>query len=343
MGKTELDKVSFASYGIAGIALLSALPLELMSALLGGLLVYNIVFFGADRLCRMKFLPNNKRAKMFLLVVVSLVVIAVFGIGGLLFASFLSDGPESLVGLIKHVAEVINTSRESIPLWIQKYLPSSIDDWQNEAHGWLLSNALYLSKLGRNAGLFLIHLVFGMVIGGMIALHTTDSESKAPLTKALNERTRFLSLAFHDIVFSQIKISALNTVLTGVFLAVFMPLLGYHLPLIKTMIVMTFVVGLLPIVGNIVSSTVVVLISLGVSLGAAVFSLIFLIVIHQLEYFVNARIIGSRIRAQSWEILTSMLIMEAAFGLPGLVAAPIYYAYIKYELADKKLISLQRF
>ena len=33
-----------------------------------------------------------------------------------------------------------------------------------------------------------------------------------------------------------------------------------------------------------------------------------------------------------------MLVMEAAFGLPGLVAAPIYYAYLKAELAQRGLI-----
>jgi hypothetical protein len=27
--------------------------------------------------------------------------------------------------------------------------------------------------------------------------------------------------------------------------------------------------------------------------------------------------------------------MEAAFGIPGLVAAPVYYAYIKRELVDQ--------
>ncbi len=30
--------------------------------------------------------------------------------------------------------------------------------------------------------------------------------------------------------------------------------------------------------------------------------------------------------------------MDAAFGIAGLVAAPIYYAYLKDELAHKKLI-----
>jgi predicted PurR-regulated permease PerM len=33
-----------------------------------------------------------------------------------------------------------------------------------------------------------------------------------------------------------------------------------------------------------------------------------------------------------------MITLEAAFGITGLIAAPIYYAYIKSELADTKLI-----
>lgn len=33
-----------------------------------------------------------------------------------------------------------------------------------------------------------------------------------------------------------------------------------------------------------------------------------------------------------------MLAMEAAFGIAGVVAAPIYYAYIKAELAERGLV-----
>jgi predicted PurR-regulated permease PerM len=57
-------------------------------------------------------------------------------------------------------------------------------------------------------------------------------------------------------------------------------------------------------------------------------------VIHKLEYFLNARIVGSQIAARAWELLLAMLVMEAAFGIPGVVAAPIYYAYLKRELSD---------
>jgi hypothetical protein len=33
-----------------------------------------------------------------------------------------------------------------------------------------------------------------------------------------------------------------------------------------------------------------------------------------------------------------MLVMDAIFGIPGVVAAPIYYAYLKNELSAQKLI-----
>ena len=64
----------------------------------------------------------------------------------------------------------------------------------------------------------------------------------------------------------------------------------------------------------------------------------FLVVIHKLEYFLNARIVGAQIRAHAWEVLLAMLVMEVAFGLPGVVAAPIYYAYLKQELMDRGLV-----
>ena len=144
--------------------------------------------------------------------------------------------------------------------------------------------------------------------------------------------------AFRRVVFAQVRISALNTILTAAYLLVVLPIGGVHLPLAKTMVALTFLVGLLPVVGNLVSNTVIVILSLSVSLPVAVGSLVFLIVIHKLEYFLNAHIVGSRVHAHAWELLLAMLVMEAAFGIPGLVAAPIYYAYIKDELMSRKLV-----
>jgi predicted PurR-regulated permease PerM len=114
--------------------------------------------------------------------------------------------------------------------------------------------------------------------------------------------------------------------------------MGIHIPLAKTLVVITFIVGLLPVIGNLISNTAITIAGLSVSLGVGVAALGFLILIHKLEYFLNARIVGTQIRSRAWELLVAMLLVEAAFGLPGLVAAPIYYAYLKGELEAERLI-----
>lgn len=152
------------------------------------------------------------------------------------------------------------------------------------------------------------------------------------------KRISLLSQAFRNIVFAQVKISTINTVFSAIFLLGVLPLCGIYIPLAKTLVVFTFIFGLLPVIGNLISNTIVFISGLSVSLGVALIALLYLIVIHKFEYFLNARIVGTKINAHSWEILLAMLIFEAAFGLAGVVAAPIYYAYLKSELREAKLI-----
>jgi predicted PurR-regulated permease PerM len=67
-------------------------------------------------------------------------------------------------------------------------------------------------------------------------------------------------------------------------------------------------------------------------------ALLYLIVVHKFEYFLNAKIVGSQIKARAAELLLAILVMEAAFGITGLIAAPIFYAYLKEELRSRALI-----
>jgi predicted PurR-regulated permease PerM len=185
--------------------------------------------------------------------------------------------------------------------------------------------------------------MIGLIIGGMIVLADPTQgyrpgRAPGPLAGALEARVTLLGRAFRRVVFGQVRISALNTILTSIYLAAILPLFGINLPLVKTMIAVTFLVGLLPVLGNLISNTIIVVVSLSVSLWVALASLAFLIAIHKLEYFINARIIGGQIRARAWELLLAMLVMEAAFGIPGVIAAPIYYAYLKNELTARGLI-----
>ncbi|MGH8459482.1 MAG: hypothetical protein ACRESV_09035, partial [Nevskiales bacterium] len=191
---------------------------------------------------------------------------------------------------------------------------------------------------GAEAGRAVVLVLIGMVMGAMIALRGWQSTELGPLGQALAERVARLSASFSRIVFAQVRISLVNTFFTLLYLAVVLPLLGIHIPLTKTLVVLTFVCGLLPIVGNLISNTVITIVSLSHSLELAAASLGYLVLIHKLEYFLNARIIGGRIHAQAWELLLAMLMMEAAFGIPGLVAGPMYYAYLKDELKAKEWV-----
>lgn len=318
------------------IGLLAVIPLGLLPALLGGLLIYQLVEFGARVLERVGV--NPLMAKVILVVLLGVSVLTALALCIALMAAHINEGPESVVVLLQRMADVVDKGRTYLPPWALGYLPENIDEWQIEASNWLRNNAHQLSVIGRDVGKLIMHILLGMIIGGMIALNPAFQYVGGPFAQALRMRINLLDSAFRRIVFSQIRISALNTVLTGIFLMIVMPLLGMALPLVKTMIVVTFIVGLLPIVGNLISNTVIFLIALSVSPTAAISAITFLVIIHKLEYFINARIIGSQIRARAWEILLAMLIMEAAFGLAGLVAAAIYYAYLKDELAAQKLI-----
>jgi predicted PurR-regulated permease PerM len=139
------------------------------------------------------------------------------------------------------MADVVDTGKNYLPLWVQEYIPSNMNEVQTASSEWLRKNAGNLSVIGGDIGIFLIHIIIGMIIGGMIALHHEIRGERGIFAQALGERVEQISQAFRRIVFSQVRISALNTVLTGIFLVLVMPLLGHPLPLTKVMIAVTFV------------------------------------------------------------------------------------------------------
>ncbi len=317
--------------------LLLVLQLHLLPALLAGLLVAQLVHLLAPRFVIGRL--DHIWAKV---LVVSLITLTVLGaLGGLTAGVILYLRTEGgLAGLLTKMAEIIENSRELLPLWAAEWLPQGDESVIRAGLvEWLRTHAQDIRKLSGDAGRGLLHFIIGLIIGSFVALREArPHQTLAPLAQAMCERVNRLGEAFRRVVFAQTRISALNALLTAAYLLLVLPAFGVHLPFTKTMIVVTFVVGLLPVLGNLISNTVIVVISLSHSLHVAAASLAFLVVIHKLEYFVNARIIGGQIQARAWELLIAMLVMEAAFGVQGVIAAPIIYAYIKKELSDRELI-----
>lgn len=333
---TDAPKIYAVTQTLVIAGLVGALTLGLLPALLGGLLVYYLVDGGGKLMERSK-VPQSWSKPLFLTILVASFA-GLITTGVLASLSFISDGSDSFVELFHRVADIVGQVRDYLPEWMLHYMPANTREWQEAIADWLRENAGKFSVFGQEVGLFLVRLLIGMIIGAMVALKPGFKNSSGPLAVALSHRITFLGEAFKRIVFSQIRISALNTFLTALFLLLVLPVLGYSLPLAKTMILVTFIVGLLPIIGNLISNAMIFLIALSVAPIAAVWSITFLIVVHKLEYFINAQIIGTRIKAKAWELLMAMLVMETMFGIPGLIAAPIYYAYIKDELSAQRLI-----
>jgi predicted PurR-regulated permease PerM len=331
-------KHEWTAWLLMTVALVYTLTAKLLPALLAGLLVYELVATLAPRFVGGRL--SHSRAKIVVVALISATVLAIL-IGAVVgaVAYYKAEGG-SYAALLGKMAEVIENSRAMLPAVIAQYLPQG-DESQIRATlvEWLREHAQEIKTFGGNAGHALAMIVIGLIIGSFVALNEgREKHTLGPLAQAMTERVNHLGESFRRVVFAQVRISLLNTFLTGLYLALVLPSFGVQLPFIKTMIVITFVAGLMPVIGNLISNTVIVIISFNHSLHVSFASLAFLVIIHKLEYFVNARIIGGQIKAYTWELLTAMLVMEAAFGVQGVIAAPVYYAYLKLELGEKRMI-----
>ncbi len=329
--------IRWISYLLAAVALLLVIDLHLLPALLAGLLVYELVR-ASTPLFGQRISGDRARVVVVALlgaIVVGLLILLILGT----ISFFRSELGNPEVLWQQQLMPLVEKARQQLPPILVNNLPDSVDDLRVGAFEMARRHSGTLQLAGKGAVRVFVHIIIGLVLGAIIALsRTRPPHQVGPLAAALGRRCQLLAEAFHNIVFAQIKISLINTLFTAIFLLGVLPLLGIHVPLAKTLVVLTFIFGLLPVVGNLLSNTAVCIAALSVSLGVGVAALCFLVLIHKLEYFLNARIVGSQIHARAWELLIAMLLMEAAFGLTGVIAAPIYYAYLKSELDAERLL-----
>lgn len=182
-----------------------------------------------------------------------------------------------------------------------------------------------------------VYLIIGMVVAISIYL---SKESDYIGREAVDlyhrsffevrERFKTLYLSFKTVMGAQIIISLINTFCTATFLFI-LNLASTPLPYSTVIVVVTFLCGMLPIIGNLISNTVITGVALTQSPQLAIEALVFLIVLHKFEYFLNSKIIGGRIRNPMWLTLLSLLIGERLMGIPGMILAPVILHYMKSE------------
>ena len=193
---------------------------------------------------------------------------------------------------------------------------------------------LFVGNFARAATKQLVFVLIGIVVAVSLFLNPRiqkfASKPTGPnlfiaVTDEIKIRFRSFYESFETVMGAQLAISAINTVLTTIFVLVI------SLKYAALVIGLTFLCGLLPIVGNLISNSIIVGIALTVSPRIAIAALVFLIVLHKLEYFLNSKIIGDRIKNPVWLTLLALIIGERFMGIPGMILAPVVLYYIKVE------------
>lgn len=192
-----------------------------------------------------------------------------------------------------------------------------------------------IGQYARVASLQFVLVLAGLVVALSLFLSSgwtaDDSAPLAPdslyssITREVAARFKTLYESFARAMRAQIVISAINTGLTGLFLI----FRGYPSTLLLTLFV--FLCGLLPIVGNIISNTLIVVVGFAISPRTGLYALLFLIVIHKLEYFLNSKIVGKRINSPIWLTLIGLVVGERLMGISGMILAPAILHYIRVE------------
>ena len=316
------------------LGMAAALLIIMWQGLLPGLLFVCVGFFSTRWLSpRLTTLARTVRvgAAPLAAATVALVPIILLAFALPRTRGLLLDAPAQYRELLGFLARTVLDLRDRLPPDVAAQLPEGAVEIQHAIASFLVSKAGTLAVTGR---LWLTGLLFsyvGLLIGALAAVRPSAWALK-PLAAQLQQRVLRFGESFRQIIVAQFWISLFNTSLTAIFLLVILPLADSRLPYTTALIALTFVAGLVPIVGNLICNTVITLVGLSVSTGVALACLVFLILIHKAEYFINAKVIGHRTHMGVWELLTVMFVMEAIFGPAGLVAAPLFYAYAKQEL-----------
>src|SRR6185369_6078904 len=203
-----------ASYLLAVLAVPLVLRFHLLPAVFAGLAVHVLTVKLARRL------PVNWGGlahKLALAVIVTGVMLVVFGVGFALWSFF--HGHHGMAALLAAIAETLENLKRTLPADVADILPETMEELREQVTVTLREHGKNITSVGMAGFKTFVHVLLGMVVGGMTALHHfEDVECWPPLAAALHVRLQALADAFDKVVFAQVKISAINSLLTALYL-----------------------------------------------------------------------------------------------------------------------------
>ena len=278
-------------------------------------------------------LSLTKSKSLSIILFVVLVAVVLYSIGYLVrqaVVAFPTIATESIPPLVayaqKHGFDLPFSDLESLKATTLEVLKDQLG---------LAGNFGRAANFGRTATRQFVFVIVAVVIAISLfirsGMKTVTAGQKPSLFTAIAQeiesRVSLFYESFERVMGAQLTISAINTVLTAIFVVII------GLKYIPLVIGLTFLCGLLPIIGNLISNSVIVGIAFTESGKAAIAALVFLVLLHKLEYFLNSKIIGYRIKNPMWITLLALLVGERFMGIPGMILAPVVLDYVKVEMS----------
>ncbi|WP_085248587.1 AI-2E family transporter [Gilliamella mensalis] len=319
------------------------MQVHLMPAVIAGLLTYTLTQ-KLDAFLSRKMVRFSHQSKLISVLVLTTLIMSILISGFWYLFAWFVDMAKHPTETLMNLKLVVNNVINSLPSNITHYLPDDLDVVKSTIMVYLKDHIFYLQSIIKKVFHDLVILIVGMIIGLILGYkenqRISDDNQIKPraLTKALKTSLNRLVVVFQYVAISQVVIALFNTIMTAILLFIILPAFGVHLPFSKSLVLATFIFGLIPIIGNLIVNGLIFFVAFTVSFTVAMVIIVYLILIHKMEYVLNAKIVGTKIHAGICELLIAMLFLETVFGIIGLIFAPVFYAFIKLSLKELRII-----
>jgi predicted PurR-regulated permease PerM len=243
---------------------------------------------------------------------------------------------------VKALPGIAETAVPAIVQWgadHQVELPfTDLESLKDQASEFVRSQAHNLgafADVARGATTKFVYLFIGVIVAiGLYLDPTLELDPPAGAARQnlyslcceeISRRFATFYRSFDMVTNAQVTVSAINTLLTGIFVEVM------GLQHLVVAVGLTFLCGFIPVIGNLVSNTLVVALGFMVSPAKGLWALVFLVLVHKLGYFLTGKVIGAKIKTPIWLMLLALMLGEKLMGITGMVLAPVVLHYIRME------------
>ncbi len=146
------------------------------------------------------------------------------------------------------------------------------------------------------------------------------------LGEEIAQRMMLFMNSFKKAFGAQFTISLINTGFISFLLLIL------RIPYVRFLITATFVLGLVPVVGGLITNALILAAAFTISFKTALIAFIALLVIHHIQYPIQGEVMGEHMQIPAWQVLVGLILGEAVMGVAGMVLAPAVIHYLREEI-----------